>query len=261
MSKRKAHQRTLSRARARRQAQRRSEARRRRLFTLGSAALATVLIGALVAAVVPTLRRSPSVAEPSPTPTATRVACGVEPPAAADTDKEQYAAPPKMRIDPSSTDYRATIATSCGDLEIDLYEHRSPRTANNFVFLARENFYAGTTFHRVVPGFVIQGGDPAGTGSGGPGYQFEDELEVARKDGYTPGTVAMANSGANTNGSQFFIVLEGGGAQLSPLYSVLGTVVRGMDVAERIAKIGKDAADRPTETVYIEDVTIHESRE
>ncbi len=259
MSRRKAHQRSLARARARRHALRRTEARRRRLITLGAGVLIAMMVGAMVAAVVPTLRRSPSVDEPSPTSTATRVACGAEPPAAADTNEEQYAAPPEMLIEPRSTDYRATIATSCGDVEIDLYEDRSPRTVNNFVFLAREDFYAGTTFHRIVPGFVIQGGDPAGTGSGGPGYQFEDELEVASKDGYRTGTVAMANSGPNTNGSQFFIVLEGGGARLQPLYSILGTVLRGMDVAERIAKIGKDAADRPTETVYIEDVTIRES--
>jgi len=115
---------------------------------------------------------------------------------------KQWAQPPAMVIDPAKT-YRATIETTAGTMTAEFFPAEAPKTVNNFVFLAREGFYDGVIFHRVIPGFVIQGGDPTGTGRGGPGYRFEDE-PVTRP--YLRGTIAMANAGPNTNGSQFFIM-------------------------------------------------------
>src|SRR5690606_24528264 len=117
---------------------------------------------------------------------------------------KQYPKPPEMQIDPNKT-YVATIDTDRGKIFLELFAKDAPKTVNNFVFLARDRFYDGVTFHRVIPDFMIQGGDPTGTGRGGPGYKFEDELEnnPHRHDG--PGVLSMANAGPNTNGSQFFI--------------------------------------------------------
>jgi cyclophilin family peptidyl-prolyl cis-trans isomerase len=181
------------------------------------------------------------------------------PPAPA--DPKTYDAPPPMTIDRSKT-YTATIATSCGDIVIRLDPTAAPRTVNNFVFLAREGFYDGLTFHRVVPGFVIQGGDPAGDGTGGPGYTFADELP---DDGYPEGSVAMANSGPGTNGSQFFIV-TGDASFLPNSYSRFGTVTKGLGVAKTIERFADPTADPgdpasqvPTATIWIDEVTIAES--
>jgi peptidyl-prolyl cis-trans isomerase B (cyclophilin B) len=121
-------------------------------------------------------------------------------------DKKQYEKPPEMKIDPNKT-YTATMETSQGPIALDLFAKEAPKTVNNFVFLAKEGFYDGLTFHRVIPDFMAQGGDPTGTGSGGPGYEFEDEVD-AEKNPHKfdkPGYLAMANAGPNTNGSQFFI--------------------------------------------------------
>ena len=136
------------------------------------------------------------------------------------------AKPPAMQID-TGTVYRATITTDRGDIVMDLDPRLAPTTVNNFVALARDGFYDGLTFHRVVPGFVIQGGDPDGTGSGGPGYRFADEPVRGE---YTAGAVAMANAGPDTNGSQFFICLEDLTGRLAPSYNLFGHVVEGMDV-------------------------------
>jgi len=172
-----------------------------------------------------------------------------------------YDAPPPLTIDESKA-YTATIATSCGDIVVRLDAKAAPRTVNNFVFLAREGFYDGLTFHRVVPGFVIQGGDPAGDGTGGPGYTFADELP---DDGYPTGSVAMANSGPGTNGSQFFIV-TGDAGFLPNSYSRFGTVTKGLDVAQAIERFadpnadpGDPASQVPTATILIDAVTIRES--
>ncbi|MDP9022167.1 MAG: peptidylprolyl isomerase [Actinomycetota bacterium] len=214
------------------------------------------VIGAVV--VVVALAMIVSLLPPRTSPVADQttpgVACGGQVPAAAGQDKPRFDEPPDLRIDPTA-DYRATIATSCGDVIVDLYEDQAPRTVNNFVFLAEQGFYDGLTFHRVVPGFVVQGGGPAGDGTGGPGYRFEDELELARTQGYAPGAVAMANSGPDTNGSQFFIVLPGGADALQPQYNLFGHVVDGMDAVQRIAEVPL-AGQSPLEQVYIEDVTI-----
>ncbi len=158
--------------------------------------------------------------------------------------------------------YAARIATSCGEIAIDLFAGESPFTANSFAFLAGEGFYDATIVHRVVPGFVIQMGDPTGTGSGGPGYRFTDELQAARDRGYPRGTVAMANSGPDTNGSQFFICLDdlgpatpGTGQGLPPSYAVFGEVTDGMDVADRIAAIPCDG-ETPREMVFVVSVRV-----
>ncbi len=142
---------------------------------------------------------------------------------------KRYSTPPPMQIDTNRA-YRAIIKTNKGDIHLQLNPSEAPLTVNNFVALAREGYYDGVTFHRVVPRFVIQGGDPTGTGSGGPGYQFQDE-PVKRP--YKAGTVAMANAGPNTNGSQFFICLEDQ-PNLPPNYTIFGDTVAGMDVVRNI---------------------------
>jgi len=149
--------------------------------------------------------------------------------------------------------YRATIETSAGTLEAELFAEDAPKTVNNFVFLARDGFYDGVIFHRVIDGFMIQGGDPTGTGRGGPGYKFEDE-PVKRR--YTRGTLAMANAGPNTNGSQFFVMHADYG--LPPSYTIFGKLTAGEEVVDKIATAPKGAQDRPNDPVRIERVTITE---
>jgi cyclophilin family peptidyl-prolyl cis-trans isomerase len=142
---------------------------------------------------------------------------------------KRYNAPPQMQIETNRT-YHVVIKTNKGDIQLELNPAEAPMTVNNFVALARDGYYDGVTFHRVVPRFVIQGGDPTGTGSGGPGYKFQDEA-VERP--YKAGTVAMANAGPNTNGSQFFICLEDQPG-LPPNYTIFGDTVAGMDVVRNI---------------------------
>ena len=142
---------------------------------------------------------------------------------------KRYSGPPPMQIDTNRT-YTVVIKTNKGDIQLRLNPAEAPITVNNFVALARDGFYDGVTFHRVVPQFVIQGGDPTGSGSGGPGYRFQDE-PVKRP--YKAGTVAMANAGPNTNGSQFFICLEDQPG-LPPNYTIFGDTVAGMDVVRNI---------------------------
>jgi peptidyl-prolyl cis-trans isomerase B (cyclophilin B) len=138
---------------------------------------------------------------------------------------------PTVLPETERTNKQAVIETNKGTIVFELLPD-APLTASNFIELAKGGYYDGVTFHRVVPDFVIQGGDPTGTGGGGPGYQFNDE---PLKRAYAPGIVAMANSGPNTNGSQFFIVLPGGEGKLGPLYTIFGKVVSGMNVVEKIA--------------------------
>lgn len=169
---------------------------------------------------------------------------------------QHYDSAPEMQIDPSK-DYTATIETTEGTIEVDLFAEGSPRTVNNFVFLARDGFYDDVIFHRVIEGFMVQGGDPQGTGTGGPGYRFEDELEVAEERGYPRGTLAMANAGPDTNGSQFFIMHQDNA--LPPNYSVFGEVTDGIDVVDAIAATQTDARDRPVEEVRITGISVNES--
>jgi cyclophilin family peptidyl-prolyl cis-trans isomerase len=143
----------------------------------------------------------------------------------------QYDAPPQMVIDPTKR-YLATLGTAEGDIVIELFADKAPRTVNNFVFLAREGYYDGVTFHRVIKGFMAQSGDPTGSGRGGPGYTFADEFHPAlRHDG--PGVLSMANAGPNTNGSQFFITYSST-PHLDGKHAVFGRVIEGMDVVEHI---------------------------
>lgn len=164
-----------------------------------------------------------------------------------------YSKPPEMVIDPAKT-YTATIETTAGTLVAELFPGDAPKTVNNFVFLARDNYYNDVIFHRVISGFMIQGGDPTGTGTGGPGYKFEDE-PVKRE--YLRGTLAMANAGPNTNGSQFFVMHAD--YPLPPNYTIFGKLTSGEDVVDSIAEAPKGANDRPKEPVSIKTVTIAES--
>jgi cyclophilin family peptidyl-prolyl cis-trans isomerase len=151
--------------------------------------------------------------------------------------------------------YVATMNTSHGTMVIALDPLAAPKAVNSFVFLARYHYFDGIVFHRIIPGFVLQGGDPTGTGSGGPGYRFADELPAAGR--YKVGSLAMANSGPNTNGSQFFVISGPDGVRLPPLYSLFGEVVNGLDVVAAIDRIGSRSGT-PTERVVIEGVTIEE---
>ena len=166
---------------------------------------------------------------------------------------KSYSAPPQMAIDPAKT-YSATIDTSAGTLTCELFASEAPKTVNNFVFLARDGFYDGVIFHRVISGFMIQGGDPTGTGRGGPGYRFDDE-PVTRK--YDRGILAMANAGPNTNGSQFFVMHADYG--LPPNYTIFGKLTGGEDVLDKIAGAQTGAQDRPSAPVTINSVTIAEA--
>ena len=161
---------------------------------------------------------------------------------------------PPMVIDPDKR-YVATMVTSHGTMVISLDPLAAPKTVNSFVFLARYHYYDGIVFHRIIPGFVLQGGDPTGKGTGGPGYRFDDELPKAGR--YKVGSLAMANAGPNTNGSQFFVISGPQGVRLPPQYSLFGKVVSGLDVVEKIDKVGSRSGT-PTEPVVIESVTIEE---
>jgi len=148
---------------------------------------------------------------------------------------------------------KATLQTNHGTMEVELYPDEAPKTVENFVKLARDGFYEGVIFHRVIPDFMIQGGDPTGTGSGGPGYSFEDEFNEHKVD---RGALAMANAGPNTNGSQFFIVTTDAAPWLDGKHTVFGRVTNGMDVADKIAEVERDARDKPHADVVIETVSI-----
>jgi cyclophilin family peptidyl-prolyl cis-trans isomerase len=148
----------------------------------------------------------------------------------------------------------ATIHTNHGPIELELFDGDAPKTVENFLSLARDGFYDGVSFHRVIPDFMVQGGDPTGTGSGGPGYQFEDEINehpVAR------GALAMANAGPNTNGSQFFVVTADACPWLDGKHTVFGQVTGGIDVVDRISELPRDARDKPLEPATMERVEVH----
>ena len=147
----------------------------------------------------------------------------------------------------------ATLHTSEGPVGLELHADDAPKTVDNFVKLARDGFYEGVIFHRVIPDFMIQGGDPTGTGTGGPGYQFEDEINEHPVE---RGALAMANAGPNTNGSQFFIVTVESAPWLDGKHTVFGRVTSGMEVVDRISEVDRDANDRPREPVTIERVEL-----
>ena len=178
-------------------------------------------------------------------------------------NQKRWTTPPEMQIDPAKK-YRAKVATSLGDFTIELLASESPKTVNNFVFLAGEGFYDGVTFHRVIKTFMVQTGDPTGTGAGGPGYRFADELPV--KHSYDPGIVAMANAGPNTNGSQFFICTgaDSRGLNGAPNYTQFGKVVEGMDTVQAIAvtqvtRSPHGEMSRPVEPPVIKSIEVTEA--
>jgi cyclophilin family peptidyl-prolyl cis-trans isomerase len=160
-----------------------------------------------------------------------------------------------MCIDVSKR-YTATMATTKGTMTIALDPQSAPTTVNNFVFLARYHYFDGIVFHRIIPGFVLQGGDPTGTGTGGPGYRFADELPPPGR--YELGSLAMANAGPDTNGSQFFVISGPDGMRLPPNYSLFGKVVSGLETVASIDAVGSKSG-KPTERVAIEAVTIAEA--
>jgi cyclophilin family peptidyl-prolyl cis-trans isomerase len=147
----------------------------------------------------------------------------------------------------------ATLHTSEGKIELELYPDDAPKTVANFEKLSRDGFYEGVIFHRVIPDFMIQGGDPTGTGMGGPGYEFEDEFNEHRVE---RGALAMANAGPNTNGSQFFIVTAEATPWLDGKHTVFGRVTSGMDVVDQISQLDRDANDRPRKPVTIDRVEL-----
>jgi cyclophilin family peptidyl-prolyl cis-trans isomerase len=205
-----------------------------------------------------------SVATPNPV-TATRVeeaACWTDEQRLGGDESmpKQYTEQPAMRIDPAKT-YSGSLETNKGTIEVEFFPDDAPVTVSNFVCLAEDGYFNNTPFHRIVKGFVIQGGDPTGTGSGGPGYKFADE-PVARD--YERGTLAMANAGPDTNGSQFFIVLDDLRGKLPKNYTIFGRVTEGMDVVDAIAntptRTGRSGENStPTEPITLEKVTVSES--
>ena len=183
-------------------------------------------------------------AEPPPTPTIV---------SARQVSRTQYSSPPAMTLDATS-DYSAEFRTNYGNFRVDLLEAETPLTVNNFVFLAQQGFYDGLIFHRVIENFMVQGGDPAGTGGGGPGYLFSDEI-VAGLVFDSPGKLAMANRGPGTNGSQFFITTVPT-PHLNGNHTIFGEVTQGQSVVDAISQVTTDARDKPLQPVMIESIDI-----
>ena len=225
-----------------------------RLFVILMAALALVFAGCGDDSGDDTSAADTSATtEPATETTAAGECKPVEAPAAKEDGGERK---PKEKLDPAKT-YTVTVQTNCGSFSFDLDTKASPKTSASIVSLAETGFYDGTVFHRIVPAFVIQGGDPTGSGTGGPGYKTRD---IPGTDTiYGKGTVAMAKAGdeaAGTSGSQFFVVTDdAGGAQLTPDYAVIGRVSDGIDVVERIGLLG-NAQQEPTQVVLIEKMTV-----
>jgi len=266
---RRTRDRQLARQAARRADERRRQQRQRIWAGVIGALIATAALsivyfvflresGTPAASPTPSASASPS-ASPSPSPTATGAGaqCGYT--ASSTATGAGGALPiPEFTIKDNKT-YTATVETSMGTFKMDLFNKEAPCAVNSFVYLAKQGFYDGLTFHRVVKDFVIQGGDPTGTGSGGPGYTFNDELSNDLT--YKPGTLAMANSGPNTNGSQWFVVASDNGAkQLTKNYTIFGQVTEGMDVVTAINQVPVDANDKPVDPVTIKKVTIDETK-
>jgi len=247
--------RQLQKLAERRAAERRRRRRQRVIAGVVAGAVALGGIGVAAFAFLGDGESGRPLAGPSVSPSPEKpVACGAEAPAAAGEEKPMFDRRPEMQIDPEKR-YTAVLETSCGRIELELFPAETPVTVNNFVFLAREGFYDGLTFHRIVPDFVVQGGDPNGDGSGGPGYEFEDEIVKDLKFS-EPFLLAMANSGKDTNGSQFFIT-TGEPKHLNGLHTIFGRVTEGKDAVKAIEAVGQPDGT-PSRTVYIERVTIEE---
>lgn len=247
-----------NRRNARRDEWRRVVAKRRRQrwgVFLGS--LAVVGVGLLIATVAFKQDESPPLASASPAVPGLKVpvACGGKVPPAASVEKKQFSKPKNMKLNPDRA-YIWKLETSCGDIEIEFDLERAPKTANSVYFLTKQGFYDGTVFHRVAPELtVVQGGDPEGSGQGGPGYDVVEPPPEKLK--YEKGVVAMAKGGADppgTSGSQFFIVYGKDAEVLPPDYAILGEVVDGMDVVKKMSKLA-EADGPPSEWPYIEKAT------
>jgi cyclophilin family peptidyl-prolyl cis-trans isomerase len=279
---RKQHQRQLDRARSKRRTSR-QDRRQTRNRVIVYAIVAVMVLSLFTPALI-RLLSDDAASDPAAAPDATDDAtddttdasdtevppgelgpCGPTPsevPSPAPTLRPE---PFELTIDPEVT-YVATIETTCGTIVAELAADRSPQTVNNFVNLAREGYYAGIVFHRVIPGFVAQAGDPTGTGAGPyPGYRFADELALAEElfagtggEGYPRGTLAMANAGPDTNGSQFFITQGDPTLLPGPLYAAFGQVVSGMEVVDDIVAATTGERDRPLADIVIVSVTIEE---
>lgn len=227
-----------------------------RLIPLASLVLAFALAACLIQPTPAPLSTPTLIGTPRPLGSPTPVQAATPTPGSAQSQGlsfKQYATPPLMTIDPSAS-YTAVINTNQGSITLELYAKDAPKTVNNFVFLAQEGFYDGLIFHRVIPDFMIQGGDPTGTGTAGPGYKFEDELGSTRAFD-TPGILAMANSGANTNGSQFFITVVPT-PHLTGNHTIFGKVTQGQQVADAISLVSSGGANRPIENVVIRSIDI-----
>lgn len=233
---------------------------RPRWRAISIAGVASLLVAG--AALAPAARISAqSTPSPGATPESAAISCWSDDQKLEGDDMaKQYSQPPALKVDPAKS-YTATLETNKGPIEVEFFPGDAPNTVNNFVCLAEDGYYDGTPFHRIVKGFVIQGGDPTGTGSGGPGYKFKDE-PIARD--YERGTLAMANAGPDTNGSQFFIVLEDLRGKLPKNYTIFGRVTEGMDVVDAIAKtptsVGRSGEkSTPNEPIVLEKATVTES--
>ena len=191
-------------------------------------AFGLIFVGLMAVAACGSATTEPSAVSPTSPPAALPTAPPTSPPAAEEQESPlQWSSPPAMEIDPSKS-YEAVFVTEIGDFKVRLYPDKAPETVNNFVFLANQGYYDNTTFHRVLPGFMAQGGDPTGTGTGSPGYTFQDEFDPELQFD-REGLLAMANRGPNTNGAQFFITY-GPTAHLTGLHTIFGEVVEGADV-------------------------------
>ncbi len=248
---------------AQRRAEERKRARRRKALTItvaflvaaggGTAAfLAFTGNDAKTPQAAPSANVSP-IANPPAQPAPKKVACGAKAPAGAGAEKTLYATTPPFELD-TSKEHTAVIKTSCGTIEVELLATDSPITVNNFVFLATQKFYDGTYLHRVIKGFMNQGGDPTGSGAGGPGYQFEDETTNGLVFDKV-GLLAMANRGPGTNESQFFITVSKP-THLNGKHTIFGRVTKGYDVVQRINNQKTGEGDRPTFAIYIESIRI-----
>lgn len=169
-------------------------------------------------------------------------------------NQKQYSSPPGILPETERIGKKAKFETNQGNFTINLFGEKAPKTVSNFIFLAKDGFYNGLTFHRVITGFMIQGGDPAGNGTGGPGYSFEDEFDSSLTFS-KPGILAMANSGPNTNGSQFFITVAPT-PNLNNLHTIFGEVVEGNDTVAKISKLQTDSSDKPLQPVVIKKLEI-----
>lgn len=247
---------------AKREAERKQESRRALFRTIGMALLFGLAV-VLIFAVGGFFGDSGDVPDAYEAFRNQETACGGTQP-----DPEQpmsFDAPAPQTDITAETDVTATITTSCGEIVLDLNNAAAPETVNSFVFLAREGFYDGQVIHRVVPDFVFQGGDPAADGTGGPGYVIADEPPEDPDFVYEPGVVAMANRGARSTGSQFFVVTGEDGQFLTNNFNVLGTVTSGDEAISQMMSVptgtasGSGEQSRPLETVYIESITIEVS--